>query len=112
MDEVGCPDPAPELERMLSTLSCCASECHCSTPTVSWLICCVTTYLLGRIPIRVDTTPTLHGPPGNARPLARKRPLARFARIPGARGKSPGWSALRVGLTGWKGRVWIWRFGR
>jgi hypothetical protein len=48
MDEVGCPDPAPELERMLSILSCWASECHCSTPAVSWLICCVTAYLLGR----------------------------------------------------------------
>src|SRR5215211_2645412 len=66
MDEVGCPDPAPELERMLSTLSCWASERHCSVPAVSWLICCVTTYLLGRIAMQADSTPpTLHRRFGN-----------------------------------------------
>src|SRR5688572_24345085 len=46
MLEVGCPEPAPVLARMLSTRSCCASARHCSTPTVSPLICCVTSYLL------------------------------------------------------------------
>src|SRR3712207_4705594 len=50
MLEVGCPDPTPVLERMLSTRSCCASACHCSAPAVSLLICCVTTYLLGTTP--------------------------------------------------------------
>src|SRR5919202_867526 len=53
MLEVGCPDPAPVLERMLSTRSCCASACHCPVPTVSPLICCVTTYLLGAA-VRTD----------------------------------------------------------
>src|SRR5215208_7565075 len=56
MDEVGCPEPAPELERMLSTLNCWASERHCSAPAVSWLICCATTNLLGRIAISTDST--------------------------------------------------------
>src|SRR5947209_4477049 len=28
MDEVGCPEPAAVLHRMLSTRSCCASSCH------------------------------------------------------------------------------------
>src|SRR5215218_11132377 len=61
IDEVGWPEPAPELERMLSTLSCWASACHCSTPAVSWLICCVTTNLLGRIARKTDSTsPTPH----------------------------------------------------
>src|SRR5215210_2695728 len=61
IEEVGCPEPAPELERMLSTLSCWASACHCSAPAVSWLICCVTTNLLGRIARKTDSTsPTPH----------------------------------------------------
>jgi hypothetical protein len=56
MLEVGCPEPAPVLERMLSTRSCCASERHCSAPMVSWFICCVTTYLLDgtAVPLKTD----------------------------------------------------------
>src|SRR5215218_1141615 len=66
MDEEGCPEPAPELERMLSTLNCCASARHCSASAVSWLICCVTTNLLGRIANRQDSTsPTPHWRFGN-----------------------------------------------
>src|SRR5829696_8459312 len=47
MLDVGCPELAPVLERMLSTRNCCASARHCSAPTVPWSICCVTSYLLG-----------------------------------------------------------------
>jgi len=55
MLEVGCPELAPVLERMLSTRSCCASARHCSAPTVSWFICCVTTYLLDgtAVPLKI-----------------------------------------------------------
>src|SRR5919112_5628804 len=71
MDEVGCPEPAPELERMLSTLNCCASARHCSEPAVSWLIRCATTDLLGRIPKSTDSvSPTPRWRFGN-RPAAR-----------------------------------------
>src|SRR5215212_3629022 len=72
MDEVGWPEPAPELERMLSTLNCCASARHCSAPAVPWLICCLTTNLLGRIAIGTATTsPT---------------PLRRFGNCPAVTG--------------------------
>src|SRR3712207_5047827 len=60
MLDVGCPELAPVLERMLSTRNCCASARHCSAPTVPWSICCVTSYLLGGTAItsRTDCTPT------------------------------------------------------
>jgi hypothetical protein len=62
MLEVGCPEPAPVLERMLSTRNCCASARHCSAPTVCWLICCVTTYLLDGTAVLSETDCILYYP--------------------------------------------------
>jgi hypothetical protein len=55
MLDVGCPELAPVLERMLSTRNCCASARHCLAPTVPWSICCVTSYLLGGTAITSKT---------------------------------------------------------
>jgi hypothetical protein len=50
------------LERMLSTRNCCASARHCSAPTVSWLICCVTSYLLDGTAVLSETDCILYYP--------------------------------------------------
>src|SRR5215218_5367905 len=107
MDEVGCPDPAPVLERMLSILSCWARLCHCSVPAASWLICWVTTYLLGRIAVGSDTTPTT--PPmrtGNRSVVPSSRadgPVAALLESLGREEKDPDRLFYESGSTGRKG---------
>ena len=95
---------------MLSTLSCCASACHCSVPAVSWLICCVTTYLLGRIAMQgryYSSYPAraIRKRSWRARRWPCRRRFAGFVRIPGARGKVPGPSVLRLGFDRVEGRT-------
>src|SRR5215207_10442602 len=82
MLEVGCPEPAPVLERMLSTRNCCASARHCSAPTVSWLICCVTSYLLDGTAVLSETDCILYYPASVVQKLCPTRRAAPGASRP------------------------------
>src|SRR5215210_2841509 len=83
IDEVGWPEPAPVLARMLSALSCWASARHSFEPAVRWSICWVTTYLPESSPLRTSPsylprpriTETVSGP------AFRRRVKRAFARI-------------------------------
>src|SRR5215213_376513 len=102
---------------MLSNLSCWASARHCSAPAVSWLICCVTTNLLGRIARRTDTTsPTPHRRFGNC-PYAPDFRLTHggsraLLESLGREEEDPDRPFYASGSTGRKGKLWIWRFAR
>src|SRR5215207_3985014 len=84
MLEVGCPEPAPVLERMLSTRNCCASARHCSAPTVCWLICCVIPYLLDGTAVLSETDCILYYP---ASVIQKLRPTHSAERGDGPRGE-------------------------